>query len=43
MGTPTGDDALRALTGKAFLAQVATGRLLTDAGLPLSARVSALP
>ena len=35
MGTPTGDGALRALTGKPYLAQVATGRLVTDAGLPL--------
>jgi len=35
MGTPTGDGALRALTGKPYLAQVATGRFVTDAGLPL--------
>ncbi len=35
MGTPTGDGALRALAGKPHLAQVATGRLVTDAGLPL--------
>ena len=33
MGTPTGDGALRALTGKTSLAQVASGRLTTDAGL----------
>jgi len=35
MGTPTGDGALEVLTGKPHLAQVATGRLVTDAGLPL--------
>ena len=35
MGTPTGDGALRALAGKPSLAQVSTGRAVTDAGLPL--------
>jgi hypothetical protein len=35
MGTPTGDGALQVLTGKPSLAQVATGRRVTDAGLPL--------
>jgi hypothetical protein len=35
MGTPTGDGALKVLTGKPHLAQVATGRMVTDAGLPL--------
>jgi hypothetical protein len=35
MGTPTGDGALEALTGKPRLAQLATGRAVTDAGLPL--------
>jgi hypothetical protein len=35
MGTATGDGALRALAGKPHLAQVATGRLVSDAGLPL--------
>jgi internalin A len=35
MGTPTGDGALRALMGKTHLAQLASGRLVTDAGLPL--------
>jgi hypothetical protein len=35
MGTPTGDGAVRALTGKAGLRFFNTGKLVTDAGLPL--------
>lgn len=35
MGTPTGDGAIRALTGKLRLRRFKTGRLVTDAGLPL--------
>jgi hypothetical protein len=35
MGTPTGDGALEALMGKPSLSQVATGRMVTDAGLAL--------
>lgn len=35
MGTPTGDGALRALAGKRGLRKLVTGRLLTDAALPL--------
>jgi hypothetical protein len=33
MGTPTGDGAIAALTGKPQLSRLATGRLATDAGL----------
>ncbi len=35
LGTPTGDGAIRALTGKQRLRRFKTGRLVTDAGLPL--------
>jgi hypothetical protein len=35
MGTPTGDGAIRALTGKRHLQQFATGTLVTDAGMAL--------
>lgn len=35
MGTPTGDGAIRALTGKKQLRRFKTGRFVTDAGLPL--------
>ena len=35
MGTPTGDGAIKALTGKRNLRLFKTGRLVTDAGLPL--------
>jgi len=35
MGTPTGDGAVAALTGKRNLARVSTGRLVTDRGLAL--------
>jgi hypothetical protein len=35
MGTPTGDGAIRALAGKRNLRRFKTGRLVTDAGLPL--------
>jgi hypothetical protein len=35
LGTPTGDGALRALAGKPALRKLRTGRLVTDAGLPL--------
>jgi hypothetical protein len=35
MGTPTGDGAIRALRGKAGLRLFNTGKLVTDAGLPL--------
>jgi hypothetical protein len=35
MGTPTGDGAINALTGKRALRYFKTGRLVTDAGLPL--------
>ena len=35
MGTPTGDGAINALTGKRKLRRFKTGRLVTDAGLPL--------
>lgn len=35
MGTPTGDGALRALAGKPALSSLATGRLVTDAGLAM--------
>lgn len=34
LGTPTGDGAIRALTGKPKLRRFKTGRLVTDAGLP---------
>lgn len=34
MGTPTGDGALAALAGKRHLRMLATGRLVTDAGIP---------
>lgn len=35
MGTPTGDGAINALRGKRHLRHLKTGRLVTDAGLPL--------
>ena len=35
MGTPTGDGAINALRGKRQLRHLKTGRLVTDAGLPL--------
>jgi hypothetical protein len=35
MGTPTGDGAIRALTGKRNMRRFKTGRLVTDAGLSL--------
>jgi ankyrin repeat protein len=35
MGSPTGDRAIEALQGKASLRNFSTGRLVTDAGLPL--------
>jgi hypothetical protein len=35
MGTPTGDGAINALSGKKQLAKFVTGRLVTDRGLPL--------
>jgi hypothetical protein len=35
MGSPTGDGAIEALQGKAKLRRFSTGRLVTDAGLPL--------
>ena len=35
MGTPTGDGAIAALRGKRDLQRFKTGRLVTDAGLPL--------
>lgn len=35
MGTPTGDGAIAALQGKPRLARFSTGRLVTDAGLPI--------
>jgi hypothetical protein len=35
MGTPTGDGAINALRGKRYLRHLKTGRLVTDAGLPL--------
>jgi hypothetical protein len=35
MGTPTGDGAIRALCGKPDLREFKTGRLVTDAGIPL--------
>ena len=35
MGSPTGDGAIRALTGKPQLRRFSTGRLVTDEGLPL--------
>jgi len=35
MGSSTGDGAIRALRGKSQLRQFSTGRLVTDAGLPL--------
>jgi hypothetical protein len=35
LGTPTGDGAIRALTGRPGLRRFKTGRLVTDAGLPL--------
>ncbi len=35
MGSPTGDGAIEALQGKASLRHFSTGRLVTDAGLPL--------
>jgi ankyrin repeat protein len=35
MGTPTGDGAVEALQGKPALSRFHTGRLVTDAGLPL--------
>ena len=35
LGTPTGDGAINALTGKPKLRTFKTGRLVTDAGLPL--------
>jgi hypothetical protein len=35
MGTPTGDGAIKALAGKRHLRRFKTGRMVTDAGLPL--------
>jgi len=35
MGTPTGDGAIQALAGKRHLRRLNTGKLVTDAGLPL--------
>src|SRR5262249_31570760 len=35
MGSPTGDGAIEALQGKAKLRRFATGRLVTDAGVPV--------
>jgi len=35
MGTPTGDGTINALRGKRLLSHFKTGRLVTDAGLPL--------
>jgi hypothetical protein len=35
MGTPTGDGAIRVLSGKPHLRKLKTGRKVTDAGLPL--------
>jgi hypothetical protein len=35
MGSPTGDGAIRALAGKPNLRRFSTGRLVTDAGLPV--------
>lgn len=35
MGSPTGDGTIEALQGKAKLRRFSTGRLVTDAGLPL--------
>jgi hypothetical protein len=35
MGSPTGDGAIEALQGKPKLRRFATGRLVTDAGIPL--------
>jgi hypothetical protein len=35
LGTPTGDGAIRALAGKPKLRRFKTGRLVSDAGLPL--------
>jgi hypothetical protein len=35
MGTPTGDGAIQTLTGKRHLRRFKTGRLVTNAGLPL--------
>ncbi|MGC4052398.1 MAG: hypothetical protein QM757_23960 [Paludibaculum sp.] len=35
MGSPTGDGAIEALQGKPILRRFSTGRLVTDAGLPL--------
>jgi hypothetical protein len=35
LGSPTGDGAIRALCGKRHLRQFSTGRMVTDAGLPL--------
>ena len=35
MGSPTGDAAIEALQGKANLRRFSTGRLVTDAGIPL--------
>jgi hypothetical protein len=35
MGSPTGDGAIQALQGKAKLSSFASGKLVTDAGLPL--------
>jgi hypothetical protein len=39
MGSPTGDGAVEALAGKAKLRTLQTGRLLTDAGIPLLHRL----
>ena len=35
MGTPTGDGAINALRGKRHLREFSTGKLVTDAGIPL--------
>jgi hypothetical protein len=41
MGSTTGDGAINALTGKHHLSRFSTGRLVTDAGLPLLHRFPA--
>lgn len=41
LGTPTGDAAINALTGKRELRRVKTGRLVTDKGIPLLHRFPA--
>lgn len=41
LGTPTGDGAINALIGKRELRRLTTGRLVTDAGIPLLHRFPA--